>query len=49
MRSLYFTDILWPDFNREAFYQALLSYQGCVGVARRRHPRFGQVKASVSA
>ncbi|MEH2251094.1 isoprenyl transferase [Nostoc sp.] len=40
--EMYFTDILWPDFNREAFYQALLSYQG-------RDRRFGQVKASLSA
>jgi undecaprenyl diphosphate synthase len=40
--EMYFTDILWPDFNREAFHQALLSYQ-------RRDRRFGQVKASVSA
>ncbi|MEH2058483.1 MAG: isoprenyl transferase [Nostoc sp.] len=40
--EMYFTDILWPDFNREAFYQALLSYQ-------RRDRRFGQVKISVSA
>ena len=40
--EMYFTDILWPDFNRESFYQALLSYQ-------RRDRRFGQVKASVSA
>jgi undecaprenyl diphosphate synthase len=40
--EIYFTDILWPDFNREAFYQALLSYQ-------RRDRRFGQVKASLSA
>jgi len=40
--EMYFTDILWPDFNREAFHQALLSYQ-------RRDRRFGQVKTSVSA
>ncbi|MBD2561116.1 MULTISPECIES: isoprenyl transferase [Nostoc] len=40
--EMYFTNILWPDFNREAFHQALLSYQ-------RRDRRFGQVKASVSA
>ncbi len=40
--EMYFTDILWPNFNREAFHQALLSYQ-------RRDRRFGQVKASVSA
>ncbi|WP_193198561.1 isoprenyl transferase [Nostoc sp. MG11] len=40
--EMYFTDILWPDFDREAFHQALLSYQG-------RDRRFGQVKASLSA
>jgi undecaprenyl diphosphate synthase len=40
--EMYFTDILWPDFDREAFYQALLSYQ-------KRDRRFGQVKASLSA
>ncbi|MGJ5629777.1 isoprenyl transferase [Nostoc sp. CALU 1950] len=40
--EMYFTDIFWPDFNREAFYQALLSYQS-------RDRRFGQVKASLSA
>ncbi|MEH2050279.1 isoprenyl transferase [Nostoc sp.] len=40
--EMYFTNILWPDFNREAFHQALLSYQS-------RDRRFGQVKASLSA
>ncbi|MEH2080479.1 MAG: isoprenyl transferase [Nostoc sp.] len=40
--EMYFTDILWPDFNQEAFHQALLSYQN-------RDRRFGQVKASLSA
>ncbi|MEH2421716.1 MAG: isoprenyl transferase [Nostoc sp.] len=40
--EMYFTDILWPDFNREAFYQTLLSYQ-------RRDRRFGKLKASLSA
>ncbi|MEH2246567.1 isoprenyl transferase [Nostoc sp.] len=40
--EMYFTDILWPDFNREAFYQALLSYQ-------ERDRRFGKLKASLSA
>ncbi|MEH2113376.1 isoprenyl transferase [Nostoc sp.] len=40
--EMYFTDILWPDFNREAFHQALLSYQN-------RDRRFGQVKALLSA
>ncbi|MEN9205267.1 MAG: polyprenyl diphosphate synthase [Thermostichales cyanobacterium SZTDM-1c_bins_54] len=32
----YFTPILWPDFDREAFHQALCSYQG-------RQRRFGKV------
>ncbi|KAF3885541.1 MULTISPECIES: isoprenyl transferase [Nostocales] len=40
--ELYFTDIFWPDFDRSAFHQALLSYQ-------RRDRRFGQVKTSLSA
>lgn len=40
--EMYFTDTLWPDFDREAFHQALLSYQG-------RDRRFGQVKATLSA
>ncbi|MBW4549799.1 MAG: isoprenyl transferase [Aphanocapsa sp. GSE-SYN-MK-11-07L] len=37
--ELYFTRILWPDFDRAAFYEALVSYQ-------RRDRRFGQVSAS---
>jgi undecaprenyl diphosphate synthase len=40
--EMYFTDIFWPDFDREALYQALLSYQN-------RDRRFGQVKALLSA
>lgn len=32
--EIYFTDVLWPDFDREAFYQALLDYQ-------KRDRRFG--------
>ncbi|WGV26350.1 polyprenyl diphosphate synthase [Halotia branconii] len=40
--EMYFTDIFWPDFDRAAFHQALLSYQG-------RDRRFGQVKPSLSA
>jgi undecaprenyl diphosphate synthase len=32
----YFTDTLWPDFDREAFHQALLSFQ-------QRQRRFGKV------
>ncbi len=33
--EIYFTDTLWPDFDRAAFHQALLSYQG-------RDRRYGQ-------
>lgn len=40
--EMYFTDILWPDFDRAAFHQALLSYQN-------RERRFGKVKAVLSA
>ena len=32
--ELYFSDVLWPDFNEAEFYQAILSYQ-------QRHRRFG--------
>lgn len=34
--EIYFTDILWPDFDRSAFHQALLAYQN-------RDRRFGQI------
>lgn len=40
--EFYFTDTLWPDFDRAAFHQALLYYQG-------RDRRFGQVKSVRSA
>jgi undecaprenyl diphosphate synthase len=33
--ELYFTDILWPDFNKEHFYEALLDFQ-------QRERRFGK-------
>ena len=32
--ELYFTDVLWPDFDRQAFHKALQAYQG-------RNRRFG--------
>ena len=32
--ELYFSDVLWPDFNEAEFHQAILSYQ-------QRHRRFG--------
>lgn len=37
--ELYFTDILWPDFNEQELMKALLSYQS-------RDRRFGKVKES---
>ncbi|MEM6836329.1 MAG: isoprenyl transferase [Cyanobacteria bacterium P01_C01_bin.120] len=40
--ELYFTDRLWPDFNRAAFYEALLAYQ-------QRDRRFGKVPSALSA
>jgi undecaprenyl diphosphate synthase len=36
--ELYFTDVLFPDFDREAFYQALVHYQA-------RDRRFGQISS----
>jgi undecaprenyl diphosphate synthase len=40
--EIYFTDIFWPDFDRTAFHQALLSFQ-------QRDRRFGKVQTSLSA
>lgn len=37
--EMYFTDVLFPDFDRAAFHQALLAYQ-------KRDRRFGQIAAS---
>ena len=37
--EMYFTDVLFPDFDRVAFYQALLYYQ-------KRDRRFGKIVAS---
>ncbi|WP_017300647.1 isoprenyl transferase [Nodosilinea nodulosa] len=37
--ELYFTDLLWPEFDRAAFYQALRWYQG-------RQRRFGGLVAA---
>ena len=33
--ELYFTDVLWPDFNKDEFYKALIDYQ-------KRERRFGK-------
>lgn len=38
--ELYFTETLWPDFNKEEFYKAILSYQ-----ARER--RFGKISEQI--
>lgn len=40
--EIYFTDILWPDFERSAFHQALLNYQ-------RRDRRFGTLNLTLPA
>ena len=40
--ELYFTDKFWPDFNRSAFYEALLSYQ-------QRERRFGKTSEQMAA
>jgi len=37
--ELWYTDVLWPDFRREHFYQAILDYQN-------RDRRFGNVSLS---
>ena len=34
--ELYFTEVLWPDFNEEEFYKAILNYQN-------RERRFGKI------
>ncbi|MCG9891202.1 MAG: isoprenyl transferase [Thermosynechococcaceae cyanobacterium MS004] len=40
--ELYFTDTLWPDFDRAALHQALIYFQG-------RDRRFGKIPSSLSA
>ena len=35
--ELYFTPVLWPDYRKEHFYEAIIDYQ-------RRERRFGKVK-----
>lgn len=39
--ELYFTDILWPDFGKEEFYEAILEFQ-------KRERRFGRTSEQVS-
>ena len=38
--ELYFTDVLWPDFNKEHFYEALADYQ-------KRERRFGKTSEQI--
>lgn len=38
--ELYFTDILWPDFQKEDFYKAILDYQN-------RERRFGKTSEQI--
>lgn len=38
--ELYFTDVLWPDFNKEEFYEAILNYQS-------RERRFGKTSEQI--
>ncbi len=39
--ELYFTEKLWPEFNKEEFYSAILDYQS-------RERRFGMVSAQIT-
>jgi len=39
--ELYFTNVLWPDFSRQDFYDALLDYQS-------RERRFGKTSEQIS-
>ncbi len=39
--ELYFTDILWPDFNKQHYYEALADYQ-------KRERRFGKTSEQVN-
>lgn len=38
--ELYFTDVLWPDFRKEHFYQAIIDFQ-------QRERRFGKISEQV--
>jgi len=39
--ELYFTDVLWPDFDEEEFYKAIVDYQ-------HRERRFGKTSQQIS-
>jgi len=38
--ELYFSDVLWPDYRKEDFYEALLNYQ-------KRERRFGRTSQQI--
>jgi undecaprenyl diphosphate synthase len=38
--ELYFTDVLWPDFNKEELYKAIVNYQN-------RERRFGKISEQI--
>ncbi|MEG2336460.1 MAG: polyprenyl diphosphate synthase, partial [Bacteroidales bacterium] len=40
--EFYFTTILWPDFTKEAFFEAVIHYQ-------QRERRFGKTSAQISS
>ena len=40
--ELYFTDILWPDFRKEHFYDAIINFQ-------KRERRFGKTSSQVKS
>lgn len=39
--EFYFTDVLWPDFRKDEFYKAIISYQ-------QRERRFGKTSEQIS-
>jgi undecaprenyl diphosphate synthase len=39
--EFYFTDTLWPDFNKENLYEAILNYQ-------QRERRFGKTSEQIA-
>lgn len=40
--ELYFSDVYWPDFDKEEFYKAILSYQ-------QRERRFGKISEQLAS
>jgi undecaprenyl diphosphate synthase len=39
--ELYFTDVFWPDFRKEHFYDAIIDYQN-------RERRFGKTSEQIT-